>query len=518
MKRLSLAVVILILATVFGISCSSQTSTTPTSPTSTSTPEKQYGGTFRYIEERMPTSTIGWLAEPKVPLGLYACAMMEPFIEVASDGSFIPMLATGWEIASDLKSVTFILRKNVKFHDGSDFNAHVAKWNIDQFIDAKMTNIKDFESVTVIDDYTIRINLKKYTNTLFCDVIAQLDMVSQAAFDREGKEGLRWNPVGTGPFKFESYERDVAIKMSKFEDYWQEGKPYLDAIEAHFILDPLTASASFEAGEVDAIGSMVPKILYDLQQKDYEILTRYLGALTLIPDSKNPDSVLANPKVRKAIDYAIDRDAIVSARGFGFLEPTYQFAPPGASAYIQDLDARIYNTEKAKQLLVEAEYPEGFDMTIYGESTEDKETGAAIQACLAKVGINAKLEWLDHSGFVTLVMGGWNDGMLFVTNGFTPANINAGNDFVWSQKVPFFPSVLKTDDLQALMDESMRAKDYDPDLAQKVLRYIHDEAMFLSIYCTVRGHAVKPYVHDTGFNTKLETFMSFLPADIWLSK
>jgi ABC-type transport system substrate-binding protein len=343
-------------------------------------------------------------------------------------------------------------------------------------------------------------------------------MVSKAAFDKVGIEGLRWNPVGTGPFKFDSYERDVVLKVSRFEDYWQEGKPYLDAIEAIFIIDPLTASASFEAGEADAVGGDVAKVLYDLQQKGYEILKTYTGAITLIPDSKNPDSILADRKVRQAIDYAIDRDAIVKARGFGLWTTTYQFASPDASGYIKDLPARIYDPEKARQLLAEAGYPEGFDIKIIGDSsTTDKEATVAVQGFLSKVGINAQLDWVDFAGFVQYVMGGWENAFLSCANGFSAANLNEGIDFVWSQSAAFFPSVLKTDELQRLIDESMSSRDYDPVLVQKVLRYIHDEAMFLPLYCISRGHAIQPYVHDSGFYTKLG-WTQWTPADCWLSK
>jgi peptide/nickel transport system substrate-binding protein len=443
--------------------------------------------------------------------------MMEGLVNVEITGDIKPKLATAWDIAPDLTSVTFTLRKGVKFHDGSDFNGEVAKWNIDQFIAAKLASVKDVDSVDLIDDYTIKVKLRNYTNTLL-PTLASIYMVSKAAFDKVGIEGLRWNPVGTGPFKFDSYERDVVLQVSRFEDYWQEGKPYLDAIEAIFIIDPLTASASFEAGEADAVGGDVAKVLYDLQQKGYEILKTYTGAITLIPDSKNPDSILADRKVRQAIDYAIDRDAIVKARGFGLWTTTYQFASPDASGYIKDLPARTYDPEKARQLLAEAGYPEGFDTKIIGDSsTTDKEATVAVQGFLSKVGINAQLDWVDFAGFVQYVMGGWENAFLSCANGFSAANLNEGIDFVWSQSAAFFPSVLKTDELQRLIDESMSSRDYDPVLVQKVLRYIHDEAMFLPLYCISRGHAIQPYVHDSGFYTKLG-WTQWTPADCWLSK
>ena len=532
MKKLYLSLVILLVCAFLLIGCaepisepvpSPEPAPSPTpgpepAPTPAEEPSLKYGGTFRYIDPRSPANTLGWLTEPGPPLGLFACTYLEGLIGVAIDGATFPVLATEWEIAPDLTSITFTLRQGVKFHDGSDFNAEVAKWNLDQYIADHHSGVRDVDSVEVIDNYAIKINLKKYTNTLL-NTIAGLYMVSKAAFDEVGREGLRWNPVGTGPFKFESFERDVVVKVSRFDDYWQEGKPYLDTIEAHFIQDPLTAQASFEAGEVDAVGGDVARQLHDLQQKGYEILTVYSGAHTLIPDSNNPDSIYADPLIRKAIDYAIDRDAIVKARGFGLWITTYQFAPPDASAYVTDLPERRYDPEKAKQLLAEAGYLDGFDTKIIGDSsTADKDAAVAIQGYLSKVGINAQLDWVDFAGFVQYVMGGWTDAMLFCANGFNAGNMNSGIDFVWSQTAPFFPSVKKTDELQAMINASLTSRDYDPELVKKILRYINDEAMFLSLYCITRGHAMQPYVHDSGMDNTLQALMSFTPADTWLSK
>jgi peptide/nickel transport system substrate-binding protein len=491
--------------------------TTTPSTIAAATPKR--GGTFRYIDPRSPATTLGWWAEPGPPAGLYACMMMEGLISVDFAGTSTPLLATSWTLAPDLKSVTFNLRKGVKFHDGSDFNAQVAKWNIDQYIIAKISAAKDISSVDVIDDYTIKMTLKQYTNTLVSNTLAGIYMVSKAAFDKGGKEGLRWNPVGTGPFKFVSYEPDVVLKVVRFVDYWDKPKPYLDAIEARFIQDVLTAEASFTAGEVDCVGGDSAQQLYNLQQKGAVITRVYSGASTLIPDSKNSKSIMANLKVRQAIDYAIDRDAIVKARGFGFWISTYQFAPPEASAYIKDLPARTYNPDKAKQLLTEAGFPNGFKTTIFGDSsTADKQAAVAVQGYLSKVNINAELKWLDFAGFVQYVMGGWQDGMLFCANGFNAGNLNFGIDFVWTQTAPFFPSVLKTDELQAMVTASLNSKDYDPALVQKALLYMHDTAMFLPLYCITRGHALKPYVHDTGMDSSLQLLMTWLPANTWLSK
>jgi len=343
-------------------------------------------------------------------------------------------------------------------------------------------------------------------------------MGSKAAFGAKGgKEGLRWNPVGTGPFKFDKYIPDTSITCSRFEDYWQEGKPYLDKVVVTWVPDPMTASASLQAGEADAMVGNSPQIFDELKQKQFTIISGFTGAITLIPDSKNANSPLANIKVRQAIDYAINRDALVKAKGYGMWATTYQFAAPNSSAYISNLAPRAYDPDKAKQLLAEAGYASGLTITLFGDSsTTDKDTTVAIQGYLSAVGITAELAWLDYPGFVQYVMMGWENGMLVCANGFAP-NMNSASNMVWAQSAMFFPSVAKTGDLQKLLDASTASKDYDPALVQKYIQYMYDNTMFNPVYCIIRGVATTANVRDTGF-LKGYGPSTWDPGSAWISK
>ena len=131
------------------------------------------------------------------------------------------------------KVITLTLRRGVKFHDGTDFNAEAAKWNLDQAISTKQFGSVLIDSVDVVDPYTIRINLKQRDNTLLgmlgFSYIGM--MISPTAFKTKGEDWVIANPVGTGPFRFASWQKDVKIAFRKFEGYWQKGKPYLDGIE-----------------------------------------------------------------------------------------------------------------------------------------------------------------------------------------------------------------------------------------------------------------------------------------------
>ena len=443
--------------------------------------------------------------------------MLETFMECDVNGNFTPMLATKWDVAPDLKSVTLTLRKGVKFHDGSDFNAAVAKWNLDQMINAKVSvNYTNISSVDVIDDSTIRLNLTRYQNSLL-NTLAACYIVSKAAFDAKGKDGTRWNPVGTGPFKFVSYQQDTVAKYTKFDNYWQTGKPYLDGVEMYFVVDQQTMSIGFQGGQYDAFGGDLSSIHYDMQQKGSPIIKVNAGAYCLVPDSKNADSPFAKLQVRQALDYAIDRDSITKARGFGFWSPVFQFANPGTPSYISNLQNRSYNVAKAKQLLSDAGYPSGFKTSIFADAaSSDKDAVTAIQANLKDVGIDAEVNMLNFSGYGNYRTNGWKNGMLAGMVGFD-ANLNNSIDRYYAQTSPMFPSINKTDELQSLHLASLATKDFSPAAMQKVIQFLYDNALIAPLWAGARGDVVKPYVKDSGLYTQ-QTWVGWKPYQTWLDK
>jgi peptide/nickel transport system substrate-binding protein len=495
---------------------------TSVSPATQTALTPQSGGTLREGEAVFPSAGVGWQAEVRP---FMSTPLVPPFFDalITGDdkGNFSPNLATKWDIASDLSSITMTIRQGVKFHDGSDLNSAVVKWNLDQLINAKISDYASCSSAEVIDPYTVKLNVKSYNNTLI-DTLASTYIVSKATYDahgggKEAIEWMRWNPVGTGPFKFASYTPNVSIKGVKFNDYWQKGKPYLDAIEIYYISDPMTKSASFQAGELDVIDQSLSRVEYELQQKGFEVIKNYCLIFTLAPDNKNSDSPLSNLKVRQAIDYAIDRDSLVKNLGYGFWKTTYQNAVPGSSSYINDLPARAYNPEKAKQLLAEAGFTSGFKLSLIANtSVVDSNLMTAIQGFLSKVNINAELNMVDAGAYTTFNQKGWTNGLIASGNRMD-TNVHRNLAMGWIQNSNTNFSVLKTNEFQGLYDASVTAKNFDPVLMQKIVRYISDNAMFFPLLCQSQGVVQKPFVHDTGFMTKLN-ITQWNPANAWISK
>ena len=204
----------------------------------------QSGGTLKIIT--FPPPLIGYPPEFRMgPTRISASPCLESLTAMDKKGRFIPTkLCTAWELSPDGKVITLTLRRGVKFHDGTEFNAAAVKWNLEKAMEKKRSETATFTSVEVVDNFTVRINVKYFRN----NTILRLPMmISPTAVEKNGIEWAKVNPVGTGPFKFVKYERGNRLTFTKWEGYWEKGKPYLDGMEFIFIRDPMTQQAAMQA-------------------------------------------------------------------------------------------------------------------------------------------------------------------------------------------------------------------------------------------------------------------------------
>ena len=311
-------------------------------------------------------------------------------------GQPVPWLASVFKEDAKAQTITLTLRKEVKFHDGTDFNAQAVKWNLDQHISAKTAGTEKIKSVDIVDTSTVRITLTTWDSTFVGNLSQFLGMiVSPAAVNKNGAEWAEKNPVGTGPFQFVSWEKDVRTSYKKFPGYWQKGKPYLDTIEYGVISDAMTREFSLKKGETDAAIRLAPKSLAALEREGFVInrVRGASGAVSLVPDSGNPNSPFANVKVRQALAHAVDTNTIVKTVYLGEAEVANQQIYKGNWAYNPGIVGYPYNPAKAKQLLKEAGYPNGFKTKLLHYSTADHDQFfTAVQGYLKEVGIDVELD------------------------------------------------------------------------------------------------------------------------------
>jgi peptide/nickel transport system substrate-binding protein len=387
----------------------------------------------------------------------------DPFVRVWPD-HVEPLLATDYKISAD--SITFSLRKGVKFQDGTDFNAAAAKWNIDKNVESK--RIRGIASVDVLDDYTVRVNTPKYNNMLF-EILGFTPIISPSAVEKNGLEWARLHPVGAGPFTFVKYDRDSKLVYKRNPNYWDKGKPYTDGVEFVVIKDDTVRKIAFENGEITFIRA-IGMTAQELKDKGYPSVSKSYGSYALFPDSKHPQSPLAHRKVRLAISHAINREAVAQALGYGFVKPAYQLYPGWDP--IPGLKKQQYDPELAKQLLAEAGYPNGFKTVIYGfPKVIPREYIEAVAGMLRKVGIDVTTQYPEAGAYQKMRFEGW-EGMLCQAM-FGTQNLNRPMQMYFDGKQ--FPDLKRPDGFHELMNASYATPEYSPAKLQAVLQLLNDD-------------------------------------------
>ncbi len=502
MKKLTLMPLIILLlglVLVFN-SCSEAVTTTQTAATTQAASEPQSGGVLKLIDIEFITGTIGYLPEVQFNAVSFLYPCIESFFSFDITGKPIGKLATSWEFSDDLKSLTFHLRKDVKFHDGSSLNAEVAKWNMDNIQAAKVSGSEAWESVNIVDEYTIRIDLVNYTSLILSDIPNLTKMVSKEAFDKNGIEWARWNPVGTGPFKFKEFKKDESIEFERFDDYWG-GKPYLDGVQFMYIADHTTAELALQGGQADAMHAMSGAHLsaYALAPKGFNIVLPTCEYSALLFDTKNEDSQFSDVRVRMAIEYAIDKAKVAESVGHGYWTPVYEACSFIENGYIPDLEGRVYDPEKAKELLAEAGYPNGFSTTIYVVSHQNGDDMVAVQGYLAAVNIDVKIEAISASRWMEILFGGWTD--IFRAGGtatYTDSTILLNGQ--WGPTATMKPSLKAPDGMTELIakmlvesDDAKRAE-----MAKEATMLMYNDCTMVPLWNQPALYALSPKIHDDG--------------------
>jgi peptide/nickel transport system substrate-binding protein len=326
----------------------------------------------------------------------------------------IPDLAESWTPNADLTSWTFKLRPGVTFHDGTPWNADAAIFNLDRYTNKNSPDyyqdlnaqaglsIAGIKTYKKIDDLTLQIDTNGPWSYLPSDM-ATVYFASPAAVKAEGNEGFAEKPVGTGPFKFDSLVRGQRMVMVKNDKYWA-GAPKVDKVILRPIPDPTARVAALRAGEVNWIEVPPPDDVPNLKSQGFQVLTNSYNHIWpwVYNMTKAP---FDNPKVREALNWAINRQGLVDNILKGTAEPALGFVPRASDAYRPADDVYGYDPAKAKQLLAEAGYPNGFSMTLsYPTSGSGNMVptpmNTALQSDLAAVGVKVELKPIEWAAML----------------------------------------------------------------------------------------------------------------------
>ncbi|MFZ5642064.1 MAG: ABC transporter substrate-binding protein [Bacillota bacterium] len=324
-----------------------------------------------------------------------------------------PALATEWTPSPDGKEWTFKLRQNVKFHDGTPFNADAVVYSVSRQLPPKRTDDMPYASFTFgpvekvekVDDYTVKFSLSEPYAPFLANLAMSLaaPIVSPAAVEKYGKDYID-HPVGTGPFKFVEWKKGQQIVLEANKEYWG-GAPKLDKLVYKFVKENSVRASELKAGQIHAMNGVDPNDVKMLEGAGVKVIKNpgmninYLAFFT----NKKPFN---DPKLRQAVSHAINRQNYVEFLYQGLAELPNGVLPSFMPGYDKTLAPYEYNPEKAKELLKEAGYASGLKVTLLTYSTVrpynpvggDK-LAAAVQDDLRKVGIEAEIKtypWKEY--------------------------------------------------------------------------------------------------------------------------
>jgi len=492
----------------------------------------QYGGILRIIANQPPQmmSYVPMMG-PGDHSNIFPAGerLVDTTTERQTGSGIEPVLAR--KVVDDAKHrrITWYIRKGVKFHDGSELTAEVVRWNIQMILDAKaLPYSKYLKNMKVINKYKLVMNLTEYSNQLVPTWGWWPIIVSKKAWEKASggnlKKGIEWartHIVGTGPFILKEYKRDVSITWEKNPNYWRKGRPYLDGIFTRFIPDSTTASALMQAKEADMWGAPV-KDQAELLKKGFKRQSDWpaLG-MTIWINTANPKSKWNDKRLREALEYAIDKEAISKALGFGLYKPLKSLPPEGEWGYDKNYNPRPYNPEKAKKLLAEAGYSNGLKAKLLVFFTPDaREAGTAIKQYLDAAGFQIDLDVADPGRFFGTIYntppGPDNDLAYWISGRDT----NYLQSYMrWFSTEPFTDlSYLGHTPEQEKMDKeaqkltSLKAQEK---ITKKLMRYLTDNALIIPVFDSSVASMLQPWVHSTQYK---QGFVRWQTEEVWMEK
>jgi len=315
-------------------------------------------------------------------------------------GKILPHVAVSWE-TPDNKTWSFKIRNDVKFHNGNPLNAQAIKWTIEDRIlnpdrkSPRLPNFKWVKSVEIVDDYTFKI----HTHEPYALALERLNTL-YIMDPKWGKEHdfqyIQEHAMGSGPFKWVSWSKGSKVELVRNENYWMKGVPGVDKVTVKIVPEASTRLAELFSGGADvAMNLLLDQVPGFDKQPNYKVLNFPIIRLnfwqfdSMGRASKSP---VTDVRVRKAIVHAIDRDKIVKklVRSEGYMVS----APmsPYHFGYDKDLKWYAYDTKKAKALLKEAGYPNGFEIDLWQYDDSQNLPNQAAMEMLGKVGIKVNLK------------------------------------------------------------------------------------------------------------------------------
>lgn len=440
-----------------------------------------------------------------------------------SDHRWDPCLAESWERDDDNFTLTVHLTKDAVFSDGSPFTAEDVVFSLASRAEyGTDSTIGSPVSIEATDDYTVVVTWDTFSLSYERWILGQF-MFSKKAFDENGLDWMLNNMMGTGPYVLSEFIPDVSMTFTRNENYWGEA-PSSDSIKFLYITDPTTLLASFMGGEIDRILASDPQVVDQLTAAGYQTIAdtgsaeaQYLA----IPLSVDENDPFYKQEVRQAVfEYGVDWNNMALGLGGSVGYHTDAVGMKTMTYYTESLEKSSYDLEKAKQMLADAGYPDGFKTMIY-TSAPFTAQATVLQSELLKLGIEAECEFVDYS----LVQSDYISAKaaqngICITCLFFPVTPQTDRFVKHINPTATYgaSSTCWTDTIQELWTAVPSARSQeDEDKAMNVYvdNYVHEMAQIWPMYNTRTIIFVQEWAH---FTEDAMVGSSLDPAEIWTTR
>ena len=434
----------------------------------------------------------------------------EGLVGMDADGGIVPLLAESWENPDDLTWI-FHLRQDVQFHNGERFDASAAVYSLERFVDPDINNtyakeLAQMDSVEVVDDYTIKLMTKEPFSPLL-EMLTLVFMVPPEATESLAEDfGLQG--IGTGPFKIVEWVPGEHLTMEANEAYWGD-VPRIKTAVFRPVDEPSTRLVELRTGAADIIYPVSVMDVPALEGSEAAAVARESSwrLYAFLNCGKPP---FDNKQVRQAVNYAVDKEQIVESLllGAGYLLNGPLI--PGMEGYSEALDPYPYDPDRARELLAEGGYPNGFEftlLTLSGRYVKDKEIAEAISGYLGEVGIDAQVEVVEYGLFIEQVVSRESDAFSVGTTTLSTSGVygsqlySAEPGFAWQNYV--------NEEFDRLYEQAvttMNASEREQ-IYQEATELIRDDAPFIFLHSQQDVY---------GVSNRVEGFEPTVDAHIWL--
>ena len=414
--------------------------------------------------------------------------MFDSLVYSDVDGTIKPALAESWETVSDTE-YRFKLREGVKFHNGYDLTAEDVVFSLERQMNSPKvkTFVSAIESVTADDKYTVTVKTKQpYAPLLYNLSLPQSSIVCSKHFDELTAAGRKYSeqPVGTGPMVFSSWLPNDNFTVTAFDEYWGE-KPKATRISVRVIPESSSRTIALETGEIDIVESVpavdIPRVM---ENKGLKTVTQTSTSVTYASFNTRK-APLDNVKVRQALSCAVDKQAIIDVICEGYAQQVNTIYPPAMPSYDESIDLYPYDIERAKQLLTEAGYPDGFTIEIATSGDERNRIAQLLQSDFSKISVNLEITLLEWGAYLDYIGGtdhqmyivGWSSGMEpdgSTTPLFHSESVGPTGNRSWYQN----------EELDALIDEGKSTMNMDDRLGiyKEIQRIVMEDAVWIPLF------------------------------------